>query len=232
MIYITGDTHGDFNRIDYFCRLNNTTKDDILIILGDTGLNYYGGKKDVKRKQQVSDFPITIFSIHGNHENRPENIDTYKTKEFHSGIVYYEEEYPNILFAKDGEIFNFNGLKTLVIGGAYSIDKHYRLLNGWNWWEDEQPSEETKKIVEEKLENLNWNIDVILTHTCPLSLEPREWFLKFVDQSTVDKTTETWLENIREKLDYKYWFCGHFHGEKKTEEIEFFFETTKEFPNN
>lgn len=232
MIYITGDTHGDFNRIDYFCRINNTTKDDILIILGDTGLNYYGGKKDVKRKQQVSDFPITIFSIHGNHENRPENIDTYKTKEFHSGIVYYEEEYPNILFAKDGEIFDFNGLKTLVIGGAYSIDKHYRLLNGWNWWEDEQPSEETKKIVEEKLENLNWNIDVILTHTCPLSLEPREWFLKFVDQSTVDKTTETWLENIREKLDYKYWFCGHFHGEKKTEEIEFFFETTKEFPNN
>lgn len=232
MIYITGDTHGDFNRIDYFCRLNNTTKDDILIILGDTGLNYYGGKKDVKRKQQVSDLPITIFSIHGNHENRPENIDTYKTKEFHSGIVYYEEEYPNILFAKDGEIFDFNGLKTLVIGGAYSIDKHYRLLNGWNWWEDEQPSEETKRIVEEKLENLNWNIDVILTHTCPLSLEPREWFLKFVDQSTVDKSTETWLDKIKKNSNYKYWFCGHFHGEKKTEEIEFFFETTKEFPHN
>lgn len=232
MIYITGDTHGDFNRIKYFCTINKTKKDDILIILGDTGLNYYGGKKDVKRKEEVSKLPITIFSIHGNHENRPENIESYKLKDFHSGKVYYEEEYPNILFAKDGEIFDFNGLKTIVIGGAYSIDKFYRIINGWNWWEDEQPSEEIKKVVENNLENLNWDIDVVLTHTCPLSLEPREWFLKFVDQSTVDKTTETWLEDVKEKLNYKYWFCGHFHGEKKTDEIEFLFETTKEFPNN
>lgn len=231
MIYITGDTHGDFNRIQYFCTINHTTKDDILIILGDTGLNYYGEKKDVKRKKEVSKLPITIFSIHGNHENRPENIESYKLKDFHSGKVYYEEEFPDILFAKDGEIYDFNGLQTIVIGGAYSIDKYYRIINGWNWWEDEQPSEETKAIVENNLENSNWKIDVVLTHTCPLSLEPREWFLKFVDQSTVDKKTETWLEEIKEKLDYKYWFCGHFHGEKKTDEIEFLFESTKEFPN-
>lgn len=32
-----------------------------------------------------------------------------------------EKEYPNILFAKDGEIFNLNGLKTVAIGGAYSM---------------------------------------------------------------------------------------------------------------
>ena len=29
MIYITGDTHRDFLRIEYFCNDNGTTKEDI-----------------------------------------------------------------------------------------------------------------------------------------------------------------------------------------------------------
>lgn len=37
MIYITGDTHGDFHR---FNRLN-LNNEDIMIILGDVGINYY-----------------------------------------------------------------------------------------------------------------------------------------------------------------------------------------------
>ena len=195
-IGVTGDTHGDFGRVYYYSNKLEFTEDDMIIILGDAGVNYYGGKKDIKKKEELKLIKCKIFCIHGNHEKRPETIDTYKTKEFCGGEVFYEEEYPNILFAKDGEIYEFIGLKTLVVGGAYSIDKHYRLLNGWNWFEDEQPSEETKKQVEKVLEENDWKVDVILTHTCPLSLEPREWFLSFVDQSTVDKSTEEWLETI------------------------------------
>ena len=41
MIYITGDTHRDFGRIFDFCEENGTTKDDVLIILGDAGINYF-----------------------------------------------------------------------------------------------------------------------------------------------------------------------------------------------
>ena len=40
-IYITGDTHRDFSRIYNFCEKQGTTKDDIMIILGDAGINYY-----------------------------------------------------------------------------------------------------------------------------------------------------------------------------------------------
>ena len=76
MIYITGDTHARFERVELFCKENNTSKDDILIILGDAGLNYYCNKKDSKLKEYVSSLPITIFSIHGNHEERPFNIES------------------------------------------------------------------------------------------------------------------------------------------------------------
>lgn len=46
MVYITGDTHGQFQRIELFCQVMQTTKADTMIILGDTGFNYYGGKRD------------------------------------------------------------------------------------------------------------------------------------------------------------------------------------------
>ena len=107
MIYITGDKHGDFREIFYFCYENRTTLDDIMIILGDAGINYYANEKDYILKNSLLQYPITFFCIHGNHEERPENIKTYKTKRFHDGVVYYEEDYPNVLFAKDGEIYNF-----------------------------------------------------------------------------------------------------------------------------
>lgn len=60
------------------------------------------------------------------------------------GIVYCEPEFPNILFAKDGEIYDFDGNKAIAIGGAYSVDKEYRLIVGAHWFCDEHPSD-TKK---------------------------------------------------------------------------------------
>lgn len=37
MIYITGDTHREFSRLDNL----NYQKKDVLIILGDAGINYF-----------------------------------------------------------------------------------------------------------------------------------------------------------------------------------------------
>ena len=170
MIYITGDTHGSFERVESFCERMKTKREDILIILGDAGINFSGLRYDRLKKELLEELPITIFAIHGNHEQRPYTIDSYKEREWNGGIVYYEEDFPSILFAKDGEIFNLGGLQTIVMGGAYSIDKTYRLAYGYSWWEDEQPSDEIKRYVENQLDSVKWNIDVVLSHTTPLKL--------------------------------------------------------------
>lgn len=209
--YITGDTHGNFNRIDYFCQRFETSKEDILCILGDAGINYYLNKKDYMLKQVLQDMPITFFCIHGNHEERPFNISTYITKKWNGGIVYYEEEFPNILFAKDGEIYNINGKSILVIGGAYSVDKEYRLLKGWSWFKDEQPNKEIVKYIEKQITKQR-HFDIVLTHTCPIKTEPRHMFLPFIDQSKVDKTTELLLQRIADWITFDNWYFGHFHG--------------------
>ncbi len=229
MIYITGDKHADFREVFYFCYANETTLDDILIVLGDSGINYYANEKDYILKNSLLQYPITFFCIHGNHEERPENIKTYKTKKFHNGIVYYEEDYPNILFAKDGEIYNFNDHKVLVIGGAYSVDKYFRLARGYNWYESEQPSEETKNKVIKVLKKLDNKVDIIFSHTCPYKYLPREMFLEGIDQATVDNSTEYFLDEIEKAADYNLWYCGHYHTDKKVDKIIFLFNNIEKF---
>lgn len=57
------------------------------------------------KKERISKLPITIFSIHGNHEQCPDTIPSYDILEWHSGQVYVEEEYPNLLFAMDAVMY-------------------------------------------------------------------------------------------------------------------------------
>ena len=103
------------------------------------------------------------------------------------------------------------------------MDKYYRLSRGWGWWADEQPSPEIKARVEASIEQMGWMVDIVLSHTTPLKYEPVEVFLPGIDQSKVDKSTEEWLDSIEERLDYKKWYCGHYHTEKKIDRLQIMF---------
>lgn len=221
MLCYTGDIHGKLTKIDDAMQKGLLTNGDVLVILGDAGFNYYGGTKDKKLKCQLGKYDLTVFCIHGNHEMRPEGITSYKTKVWNGGTVFYEEEYPYLLFAKDGEVYDLAGKQTLVCGGAYSVDKYYRLKKGFRWFADEQPSKETKELVESRLAACDWKIDQILTHTCPLRYTPTEAFLSCVDQNTVDNSTEAWLDAIEEKTEYSRWLCGHWHIDKCIDKVRF-----------
>ena len=219
-VYITGDIHGEVKRLVKFAKRLQLTSDDTIVILGDAGLNYFLDSRDTWRKEKLSKLPCTIFCIHGNHECRPKNLATYTLEEYFGGPVYIESNYPNIKFAKDGEVYQIpsdDGTvhSVLVCGGAYSVDKYYRLQTGNKWFSDEQPSEKTKHLVENVLESRGWIVDDIFTHTGPVSAEPVEMFLTGLDQSTVDKSTEIWLESILKRMkSFKRWWFGHYHCNK------------------
>ena len=221
MVYITGDIHGVPWKIYKYAKRLKMTEEDVIVILGDVGANYYGGPQDRLIKRTFRQIKPTILCIHGNHEKRPHTLACYNLKEWNGGKVWVEDEFPNILFAKDGEIYNLDGLQCIAIGGAYSVDKYFRLARGTGWWEDEQPSEEIKRFVEEQLKC--YSVDVIFSHTCPFRYEPREMFLPMVDQSTVDDSTERWLDEIEAATDYKAWFCGHWHTDKRIDKIHFLY---------
>lgn len=223
MIYYTGDIHGKKSRIVNMCKEKNLTKNDTIIILGDVGANYYGGKRDIELKKSLSALPPTILCIHGNHEMRPATIPTYQLMDWKGGKVWGEKEFPNLLFARDGEIFDIEGIRHLVIGGAYSVDKFFRIAYGYGWWPDEQPSEETKRYVEVQVQENS--IDVILSHTCPYRFIPTEALLPGIDQNYVDNSTEKWLDTIEQMAKYTAWACGHWHIDKPISKIHFLYHS-------
>ena len=132
------------------------------------------------------------------------------------------------MFAKDGEVYNFNGIYTLVIGGAYSVDKYYRLALGYNWYESEQPNEKIKNDVRKTLKKYNNKIDVILSHTCPFKYMSYEVFLENVNQLDVDKSTEEFLDEIENITQYQKWYYGHYHTDKQVDKIRFMMNDIEE----
>ena len=221
MIYYTGDIHGNPTKILNFITKHALSSDDAVVILGDAGMNNYCDWRDAHLKHWLNKTGVTIFSIHGNHEERPYNRPGYREMIWHEGTVYVEDMFPNLLFAKDGEVYDLDGLRAIVIGGAYSVDKYYRLDRGYNWFPSEQPDETIKKRVQDKLSSLNWSVDLVLSHTCPQKYVPVEAFLPMIDQSTVDRSTEEWLDSIEDKLSYRHWLCGHWHIDKAVDRFRF-----------
>lgn len=237
-VFITGDIHGDpwrFWSIKNYCENHTTTTDDWLICLGDVGLNYYGAKskKEIAIKNEAAELPIKLFCIHGNHERRPSEKDGYQKVLLRDGAVrglmWWNPDYPNQYFAMDGLIYNITtserGIKALVCGGAYSVDKYYRLQNGWNWWPDEQPDSVSKQLTMNSVEQAK--IDIMLTHTCPLRFVPTELFIDGIDQNTVDQSTEEFFDKVWNAFpaDRKpMWYFGHFHGDKYTDDYVMLFD--------
>lgn len=229
MIIVSGDIHGEVARVRNMVSRFQLNKEDTIVLLGDVGLNYFGNRNgDHHRKCKLNELGVTVLCVHGNHEKRPETIETYHETKWQEGTVYVEDEFPNLLFAKDGEIYNLAGNRAVVIGGAYSVDKWYRLQRGWHWFPDEQPSDGIKTRVEKILEMQGWKIDIVLSHTCPEKYIPREAFISGIDQSTVDNSTEQWLDDIEEHLDYGAWYCGHWHINKRVDRIHFLMEGCEE----
>ena len=96
------------------------------------------------------------------------------------------------------------------------------------WWPDEQPSDIIKKSVESKLEENNWNVDIVLSHTVPLKYEPTEAFIEGMNQDMIDKSTEKWLQTIEDRLTYQKWYAGHYHVEKCTGKLEILYHNIHE----
>lgn len=213
----TGDMHGNVaHRLDY---IKNKYPDFLpeetaVVALGDVGLNYYLNKKDKYEKDRVAKRGYTLYCVRGNHEERPSLIGFPQMYDADvMGEVYYEEEYPSIRYFSDcGGVYYIGGFNCLIVPGAYSVDKFYRLQNDWKWFPFEQLCETEQTSLEATVSG--WHFDFVLSHTCPIDWEPNDLFLGVIDQSTVDKSMEIWLSELKKKITWTYWLFGHYHADR------------------
>ena len=233
-VFITGDRHGDYKDVEHFCLKWNTSKDDVLIVLGDNGVNYWGPHRDKKLKNYLSSLPITFFMIKGNHDQRPSKKLYNIADEAHplvKGPCFVEKAYPSLLFSAMYGQYEFlcgeRWSKAFVLGGAYSVDKWYRLEmqelghSGYRWFADEQMTRWEMKEAFDMIRDVNPSI--ILSHTCPFRYIPRDMFLSVIDQSTVDDTMEHWMDCVEKEVPYEKWYCGHWHTDRTVDKMRFMY---------
>lgn len=230
---VTGDTHGGFStitRVGNIARNNPELKPEEtgIIILGDCGLNFYLNKTDKKYKKMLNGMGYKIYCVRGNHEQRPELIPGMTLEnDFNVGnMTWVEPDYPNIRYFADGGNYVIDGHPTLVIGGAYSVDKYWRLTRaGYSavdaetadpkkcgWFKDECLTQEEMDAIIES--NKGKKFDFVFTHTAPIDWEPTDLFLGCVDQSTVDKSMEYWLSDLKATFNWGVWCFGHYHADR------------------
>lgn len=218
MIFITGDTHRelDIHTINprEFVEGRTLTRDDYVIICGDFGCIWDGGSGDRFWLNWLESEGWNTLFIDGNHENF-DVLNQYPEETWHGGKVHRIRS--NIFHLMRGEVFDIEGKRFFTFGGASSHDAQYRTEHQ-TWWKDELPTTSEIEHAYQTLEKHDWKVDYVLTHdiyrshplgnkyTCDMSLYGDGYH-----------SVPDFLESIKNKLDYSYWFNGHYH----TDEVHF-----------
>ena len=210
MIYVTGDTHGNFRRFqpEYFPEQANMTKDDTVIITGDCGGVWFGDSRDDETLDWLERLPFTLAFVCGNHENY-DALERYPVAEWHGGKVHRVR--PHVLHLMRGQVFELESYRFFTMGGAKSHDTNHR-INHISWWRQELPSDEEYSEALQNLERYNWQVDYIITHCAPTSIA-----LMGSRHNEADRLTD-FLQEVRERAKYHYWLFGHYHDNKAIDE--------------
>ena len=236
MIFVTGDCHGTFNKLNSanFPVQRQMTKDDIVIICGDFGA-VWSNPEDEQDKywlDWLEEKNFTTVFCDGNHENFDMLNNNFEVVDFHGGKAHKIRD--SIYHLMRGEIFVFEGLKFFVFGGAVSHDipdgvlsrddfkndedfkrtvkqwerqgKLFR-INHETWWKEELPSDEEYENAEKNLASVNYKVDYVISHSAPQSV------VNLVYKGEEPNRLTLWFEEIAKKLNFEMWYFGHYHQE-------------------
>ena len=237
MIYITGDCHAEFGKLGtkHFPEQREMTRDDIVIVCGDFGI-WHPDKTEKYWLKWLAQKNFTTVFCDGNHENYDRLYsDEFPIVDFHGGKAHQIRK--NIYHLMRGYIFDFEGKKFFVFGGARSHDiqdgvlniedypsvrdlvKDYNKrtaagqmlrINHISWWEQEVPSEEEMQRGIKNLQKVKFKVDYVITHTLPQSIIT----CIYGKNSDIDKTSQYFDELLDKGLKFNKWMCGHLHQDR------------------
>ncbi len=206
-IYVTGDVHGYITDLEQRIKDNNIELGSTIIVAGDFGFFPNPNNKDDQQsfnKLIQSDYLFCYAD--GNHEPF-DLLYELPTESWCGGTIHRLAD--NVIHLCRGSVFTIENKRIFVMGGAYSIDKKYR-IPGVNWFETEQPSQEEYEYANRYLEKCNYELDYVITHTAPYSLIHALGFSLFREESELD----SYLERIKDSASFKKWLFGHYHMDK------------------
>lgn len=216
-LFVFGDTHGshDIKKLNTrnWPEQKKLTKDDVAISLGDFGLVWYPLGTNPEQEywlDWLTEKNFTTAVVLGNHECY-DIIETlpWETK-WENDVQVLHRPKGDIYFLKRGAIYNINGRKILAIGGAFSIDKAHR-TEGISWWKQEDITSAEIENCFNELDEKGYEVDYILTHTCPARIVSEFIHLSMWNVGKVRDFTAEFLNEIDNLVEFKEWHFGHFH---------------------
>jgi predicted phosphodiesterase len=207
MIYITGDTHIpiDIKKLNNsnFAEQKEMTKNDYVIVCGDFGGVWNNSDEELYWRKWLQEKHFTTLFVDGNHENF-ELIKQFPVNLWNGGNVHYIND--SVIHLMRGQVYNIDGYKFFTMGGADSIDKHYR-VEGKSWWKEEIPNREEFDEALDNLDKYNWKVDYVLTHTASMRIVEAMYYIK--DNNSLN----SFFNLLEDDLEYKHWYFGHFHDD-------------------
>ena len=229
-IFVCGDLHGGFEDTLKLSRKkwpeqDNLTKNDVVIQLGDFGYIWYHDlhqkyKKDQNTLKDLSNKKFTLCFVDGNHENF-ELLYSYPEVDMFGSKV--REVYPGIYWLQRGHIYTINGKTFFVMGGAKSNanqkegnfsgkGRNKKLKKQKTWWAEELPSQEELELGRNNLIQLNWNVDYVVSHTCPTEIIKSIYHQTGIcNLDRLNDPISLYFDEIEDNLIFKEWHFGHHH---------------------
>lgn len=195
MIYFLSDLHGDMSFINSSEYFRKATDNDLLIILGDVGLNFEKTQENKKFDKSFLSLNKNIAFLDGNHEDF-DYLNSFPQEDWNGGKVGRITE--KIVHLKRGNVYNIKGQTFFVFGGCKSSAKWKEM---GLWHPEEMPDEAELTLAYENLKKHNFKIDYILTHKYEKNKE---------NQDNLQKLTDFIDDNVQ----FKKWYCGHWHENK------------------
>lgn len=207
MVYITGDMHGEPERL-YEKNFRKLKSGDVLIVCGDFGYIFKGDKME----KQVIDFLATRRFVTAFVDGTHDNLQTiYRTREtyWHGGMVHRIKG--NLIHLMRGQIFEIEGNSYFTFGGGESTDKDMRIPAG-NWWREEEPSPSEMAQGAKRLDEAALSVDYIITHEPP-ALVKSAILLRRGDADRINKLNG-YLEEIGRSCRFRHWYFGSLHEDR------------------
>ncbi len=207
MVYVTGDIHGDIDRL-FDREWRKLKRNDTVIVCGDFGFLWDGDEKERDVIKYLSTRKYNVAFLDGTHDNF-DRIAACRKTIWKGGLVHRIGEH--LYHMERGQIFNIEGHTIFTFGGGESIDKDMRLQTG-KWWKEELPSPAEMASGAEKLDELDRTVDYILTHEPPSKVKSA----MLLRRGEIDRVNKLngYFDQISRLCNFKHWYFGSLHEDK------------------
>lgn len=211
-LFVTGDCHGDIDwhklTMPAFPEQKNLDREDVVVIMGDAGICWDGGKFDAYCQRWHEGKNYTTLAVAGNHENY-DVISRLPIVEKWGGKVY--QVTPHVFYTVTGEVYNICGYNCVAINGADSHDKDKR-KEGRDWWAAERikPDDILKAMKNvSKLYYCGEDLDFVFSHTAGAANT------RLINPDFIPTDSDILLDYLLYGAEFKMHYFGHMHVDRR-----------------